>query len=169
MTARETQSDTRPLPPDQGRQMVLTFRLQGECFALVVTHVNEILDPIAQTPVPNAPRCAPALINVRGSVVPLFDIRHRLGMSDDPLPDTARYVVLDLELKGEAIRLALPVDAVEDVVEADLARLEAIPDLGARWPAKAIAGICQRGEDLLILLDTETVFNIDVALTPRAA
>jgi purine-binding chemotaxis protein CheW len=149
--------------------MVLTFRLQGEYFALVVTHVNEILDPIDETPVPNAPPSVPALINVRGTVVPLFDIRFRLGIESEPLPDTARIVVLDLHINGEETRLGLTVDSVEDVVEADLSVLEAIPELGARWPRDVIAGVLHRGDDLMILLETENLFRSDVVPPRRAA
>lgn len=141
--------------------MILTFRLQDERFALRVDHVNEILDPIAQTPVPKAPAHVPALLNVRGAVVPLFDIRHRLGIERGPLQDTARVVVLDLEISGEMTRLAIPVDAVENVVENDPGRIQPVPELGARWPQTLIEGVAYHGEDLVVLLDVDALFTVD--------
>ncbi len=143
--------------------MILTFRLQGERFAITVDKVNEILDPIALTPVPRAHPAVPALINVRGTVVPLFDIRYRFGMPAETPPDTARFVVLDLVIRDEPTRLALPVDAVETVVKTNANALTTIPALGARWPSQFIQGVAYHGEDLVILLDTDALFDLSAS------
>lgn len=159
----ETPAPSKALEPAALRggeqEMILTFRLQGEIFALDVACVNEILDPIPQTRVPNADPFAPALINVRGTVTPLIDIRHRLGMAQGRPDEDARFVVLDLTVAGQPTRLAVSVDSVEEVLEADRATLEAIPELGARWPADFIDGVAKHGEELVVLLKTETLFD----------
>lgn len=150
-------------------EMLLTFRLQGERFALRVIHVNEILDPIARTRVPHASRYAPALINVRGTVVPLFDIRRRLDLAPEDNPDDARIVVLDVRLNDEMTRLALPVDAVENVIETATDKVEALPELGARWPKAFIEGVAFHNDQLVILLDTDALFDILPKSAGRAA
>lgn len=156
MTEALTASDST----ETGLNMMLSFKLKGERFGLTVSHVNEILDPIEETIVPRAGALSPALINVRGSVVPLVDVRGRLGIPEvDPVPETARFVVLDLPICGEETRLAIRVDGVDEVIEANEARLETIPELGARWPSEYIKGVARSGEDLVVILNPDTLFD----------
>jgi purine-binding chemotaxis protein CheW len=160
---QRNEPETSPLAGTRGEKeplMILTFRIKGERFALTVQHVNEILDPIEETPVPNAPPWAPSLVNVRGNVVPMFDIRHRLGLGKVEPAQTSRIVVLDVLIEGEQVRLAVLVEAVEDVIEANLDVFETIPDLGARWPAQFIDGVAHHGSDLVVLLNTDKLFHV---------
>lgn len=142
-------------------EMVLIFRLSGEAFAISVSVVHEILDPIPVTRVPTAPAFAPGLINVRGAIAPLIDVRQRLRMPPAAPNAEARVIVLELPVAGAPTRLAILADAVEEVIEADLAALEAVPELGARWPDQYVQGVARRGDGLVILLDTETLFRAD--------
>lgn len=142
-------------------EMILIFRLSGTVFALPVGQVHEILDPMPATPVPNAPAFAPALINVRGAIAPLIDIRQRLRMPSIPADDQARIIVLELPVNGAATRLAIMADAVEEVIETDRAALKPIPELGARWPEQYVTGVARHGDSLVILLDTDTLFHPD--------
>ena len=136
----------------------LTFSLQGETFAIPVAHVNEIIDPLPITRVPNADTFAPGLINVRGSIAPLVDMRSRLGMPPSEPGETSRVLVLDLMLDGEATRVAMMADSVDDIAETSIADLEAVPELGVRWPTEYLKGVAKRDGKLVILLDVETAF-----------
>jgi len=141
--------------------MMLIFRLSGEAFAIPVGCVHEILDPIPMAPVPNAPAFAPALVNVRGTIAPLIDIRQRLRMPAATPGPAARLIVLELPVLGTSTRLAILGDAVEEVIEVDLAALEPVPDLGARWPEQYVQGIARHGDGLVILLNPQTLFQPD--------
>lgn len=149
-------------------EMMLIFRLSGEVFALPITQVHEILDPIPTTPVPGAPAFAPALINVRGAIAPLIDIRTRLRMQPRPMGDQARIIVLDLPVGGMATRLAIMADAVDEVIETDRAALKPVPELGARWPEQYITGVARYGDKLVILLNTDTLFSPDAGPSLQA-
>jgi purine-binding chemotaxis protein CheW len=138
---------------------VLTLRLADQFFALPVGSVGEIVEPVASTPVPGAPDLAPALANVRGSVIPVVDMRMRLGMAQRPLGHEARLVVLDLEVAGEPTRLGLVAEAVDSVRDLAAGDLRPMPELGARWPARYVAGVIPIADDLLILLDTQTLLS----------
>lgn len=142
-------------------EMLLILRLSGEAFAIAVTWVHEILDPIPVTTVPNSSEFAPALVNVRGAIVPLIDIRQRLRMPPAIPGSSARLIVLELPVSGAPTKLAIMTDAVEEVAETDLSALETIPDLGARWPEHYVKGVARIGNGLAILLDTETLFRPD--------
>ncbi|MDR7126079.1 chemotaxis protein CheW [Pseudotabrizicola sp. 4114] len=142
-------------------EMMLIFRLSGNVFALPVGEVHEILDPLPTTSVPNAPAFAPALINVRGAIAPLIDIRQRLRMPTVPADDQARIIVLELPVDGVATRLAILADAVEEVIETDRAMVKPVPELGARWPEHFVIGVARHGDTLVVLLDTDTLFRPD--------
>lgn len=146
---------------DAGNGMLLIFRLSGEAFGLPVSGVYEILDPIAATRVPGAPEYACALINVRGSIAPLFDLRKRLGMPEARPGAATRFIVLELPVAGEPTRLAIAADSVDQVIEADPGSFEPIPELGARWPERFIRGICTHDGQLVVLLAPDTVFEPD--------
>ncbi len=157
------QNQTAPLrSPGAGtaqRQTLLTFRLQGEVFALAVERVHEIIDPLPVTPVPRAPSFVPGLINVRGSVVPVVDLRQRLEMPPAEATADSRMIVLDVEIGDALTKLAMVADSVDQVIEIDGSDIEPVPEIGLRWPPRYLGGVAKRAGDLLILLRTETVFE----------
>lgn len=145
-----------------GPQMMLVFALSGECFALPVSAIHEVIDPLPVTPVPNAPPHAPGLINVRGIVTPVVDVRLRLRMARPAQSDrSARFIVLDLPVRSLPTRVAIEADAVHEVIEADTTRLEPVPDLGARWPEAFVHGVARHNGGLVVLLNPETLFAPD--------
>ncbi len=155
MTSRSP--DNRDL--DAGTEMILTLRLSDEIFGLPVQMVHEIIDPMPITAVPNAPPHAPGLINVRGSVVPLFGLRNRLRIPEAPMSPTARIVVIETEHDGASMRLAILADAVDEVIDVDLSSLESVPDLGAPWPETYVSGVLRHAASLVVLLNTANLFR----------
>jgi len=156
--------DTLPDPSDQTLQTLLVFGLSGEAFALPVSAIHEVIDPLPVTPVPNAPAHAPGLINVRGIVTPMVDVRMRLRMPqkrDTTGNDAARIIVLDLPVGGSPTRVAIEADAVHEVIEIEQARLSLIPELGARWPAAFVRGVARHDDRLVVLLVPDTLFAPD--------
>lgn len=139
--------------------LVLTFTLNGETFALDVGRVHEIIDPLPMTRVPRADPFVPSLINVRGAIVPVVDVQTRLGMRRGTDERATRLVVIEVTVEDEPTKVALIVDGVNEVIEIDGASIEEIPELGARWPGEFIRGIALRGDELIVLLNTETLFR----------
>ncbi|HVI51879.1 MAG TPA: chemotaxis protein CheW [Candidatus Sulfotelmatobacter sp.] len=143
---------------DNGSFEALTFGLQSEIFALDAEIVREILDVIPVTLVPGAQSFVPGLINVRGKVVPLADLRVRFGMAlSEPTQDT-RIVVVELELRGEATIVGLLADKVYEVTEISGASIEEAPEIGMNWQADFIKGIGKRGGDFIFIPDIERIF-----------
>ena len=138
--------------------MALTFSLDGETFAIPVEHVSEIIDPLPVTRAPNADPFAPGLINVRGAIAPFVDLRYRLGMKPAVVGETSRVLVLDLVIGGEATKVAMLADSVDDITETTVDDLEAVPELGVRWPTDLIRGVAKKNGALVILLDVEAAF-----------
>lgn len=139
-------------------EMALTFTLDGETFAIPVAHVDEIIDPLPVTRAPCADPFAPGLINVRGAIAPFVDLRQRLGMKPAVIKETSRVLVLDLSVAGEATTVAMLADEVDDITDTPMADLEAVPELGVRWPVHLIRGVAKKNDALVIVLDVETAF-----------
>ncbi len=147
---------------DPGRNMAdLLFRLDDETFAVPVSGVNEIIDPQRMSPVPNANPLAPSIINVRGSIIPLFDVRARLAMEPATTTSETRMIVFERTgSDGEPLRLAFSADAVERVVERGMGGMTPLPELGVAWPHECLSGSYRHEGELIICLDVDAVFCV---------
>jgi purine-binding chemotaxis protein CheW len=141
----------------------VTFQVAGETFAFPVGSVQEILRVGAITRVPDAPYPVRGIVNLRGRVIPVVDLRLRLGLPGTEPGPAAR--VLIGTLRGRVIGLL--VDAVAQVERLDRAVVEDLPDDVVTRHSEYITGVYPRGRDLLILLDPEKVLLI-TADTPEA-
>jgi purine-binding chemotaxis protein CheW len=145
---------------------VLTLDLDGEMFAVEASHVREILDLVPITDVPRVPPFVNGLINVRGKVVPLADLRVRFGMELKPPTVDTRIVVLELELDGVPVIAGIRADKVHEVVEVAAASLQEAPKVGMRWRPEFIQCIGKRGDDFMVVLDIARVFSADIDAEP---
>ena len=140
---------------------ILTVRLGGEVFAIPAGMVREILDVGRATPVPTAPAFVCNLINVRGRVVPLADLRLRFGMpAAEPTMDT-RIVVLEVGLEGEPTTVAVLADKVYEVTQLDEVVSTDVPRIGSRWRPEFVAAIGRRNGQFVMVLDVDKVFAAD--------
>ena len=139
----------------------LTVRLQDEVFAIEAESVREILDVVPITEVPNARAFVGGLINVRGRVVPLADLRVMFGMERPPADVNTRIVVLEVALDGEPTMVAILADRVHDVTDIETAAIEEAPKIGMRWHPEYVRGIGKRGDDFIIIPDMTRILSPD--------
>jgi purine-binding chemotaxis protein CheW len=139
----------------------LTLGLGGEVFAIDANSVREILDLIPVTVVPGARAFVGGLINVRGKVVPLADLRLKFGMEQTPPTVDTRIVVVEIPLEGEATVVGLLADKVYEVTGIGRASIEATPDIGMKWRPDFIQGIGKRGSEFIIIPDIVRIFSTD--------
>ena len=137
---------------------VLTLGLQGEIFALDAVHVREILDLVPITEVPNSRPFVNGLINVRGRIVPLADLRLKFGMEVRPPTIDTRILAIEIELDGDPTLVGIRADKVYEVTELAPAALEETPKIGMKWPAEYIRCIGKRGAEFIVVLDIERIF-----------
>lgn len=137
---------------------VLTFDLDGETFALDAGVVREVLDVAAETSVPGAPAFVDAVINFRGRIIPLADLRTAFGLARRPASIDSRVVVIEYELDGDPTLIGLRTDKVHEVTEIDPAELEPPPRVGLRWRSDFIRGLARRNGDLIVVPDLDQVF-----------
>jgi purine-binding chemotaxis protein CheW len=153
-----------------GRSLVvLTLELQGESFAIETSYVREILDPGPVTAVPGANPIADGLINVRGRVVPLADLRLIFGMEQKSAGVDARIVVIEVVVDGDPTTIGIRADKVNAVTELAAGSLEATPRIGLRWDPEFITCMGKRDGDFIAVLDMGRIFSRLVGHTATAA
>lgn len=146
----------------------LILDLGGEIFAIDAAQVREILDEVPITQVPNARPFVDGLINVRGRVVPLADLRVAFGMTRTATDEDSRIVVIEIELGGESSIVAIYADRVYDVTDIETASIEEAPKVGMRWRSEYVRGISRRGESFVIIPNLERIFVEEGNLVPQS-
>jgi purine-binding chemotaxis protein CheW len=141
----------------EGHQF-LTFRLQDEEYGIEILRVQEIKGFSRVTPIPNTPRFVRGVLNLRGEVVPILDLRTRFNM---PETDYNSFTVIIVVNVGQKV-VGLVVDAVSDVLNVGPREIEPVPDLGAGIDVSFLTGMAKAGERLVTLL------NVDRLIDPEA-
>ncbi|MCB1340883.1 MAG: chemotaxis protein CheW [Pseudooceanicola sp.] len=148
---------------------MVTLRLGGELLAIDTAMLREVLEPGAITRVPNAPPFATGLLNVRGTVVPLTDLRIPLRMPVGPPDADTRILVLDLELAGSPAVVGILAEQVHEVSKISAATLEDVPAVGARWPRSYVRAVGRKGDRFFIIPDIDAIFAAYLAEADDAA
>ena len=147
----------------------LTFRLADETFALDVANVREILESSSITKVPRTPRFMLGVINVRGNVVPVLDMRLKLGLpATKPTVDTC-IIVTEINLDGDTVVVGALADAVQEVFELEAGMIEPPPKIGARWNTEFIKGLGKRDEAFIMILDMDKLVSSEETVFAREA
>ena len=137
----------------------LTFKLADEVFALDVAKVREILEITSITKVPRTPDYMRGVINLRGSVVPVIDVRLKFGMSATEQTVNTCIIVVEINLDGETIVLGALADSVQEVVEMGPESIEPAPHIGARLNTEFIRGMGKVDNRFVMVLDIDKVFS----------
>jgi len=138
---------------------VVMIGLGEEKFALDAGLVREIIDPVPVTRVAGARAFVPSVINVRGNVIPLADLRIRFGM---PQPDDSadtRIVVIELQLDGEPVLVGVTADKVYEVTEISQTDVQQTPRVGMHWKPEFIRFIAKWREEFVIVPNMERILN----------
>jgi purine-binding chemotaxis protein CheW len=138
---------------------VLTLGMGEEIFALEASCVREILDPVPVTEVPGSEMSVNGLINVRGKVVPLADLRPKFGMEQEPATIDTRIVVIETPVDGCPAIVGIRADKVFEITGIAAADLEEAPSIGMRWRPDYILCIGKRGADFIVVLDIGRIFG----------
>ena len=137
---------------------MLSFDLSGETFALEADLVREILDIPAETQVPGAAPFVSAVINFRGKVIPVADLRLAFALDRGAATLDSRIVVIELDLDGDPTLIGLRADKVHEVSRLNWAKAEAAPAIGMRWRQDYVRRVSRRGEDPIVIPDLARIF-----------
>src|SRR5262249_3035846 len=133
----------------------LTFALGDEEYGVAILNVQEIKGYAPVTPIPNTPAWVRGVMNLRGTIVPVIDLRLRLGM---PATEYGPFTVI-VVLAVAAKVVGAIVDSVSDVLTIPEADVQTAPDLGVGIDVRFVSGIAQANDKLVVLLDAETLLR----------
>lgn len=140
----------------------LSFELGGEVYAVEVERVEVVLETAPITRVPKAPPHLRGVINYRGTVIPVADLRIRFGEGSTSADEGSSIIVLHIRYDGEDLVVGLLADAVREVIDLESSRIERPPRMGSRIDDSLIAGIGERSGEFIVVLDIDEAFKADV-------
>ena len=151
---------TEPVSDAERTQSYVIFRLGGEGYALEVMRVQEVLDVKSLTQVPGGPRSLRGVLNLRGHVVPVYDLRVPFELPIDPNPTRAPSVLMveSSNQGGDVHVTGLLVDRVSDVLEFPPEDIQPAPQLGLGKATPFVRGLICHQDGFLLVLEVDRVF-----------
>lgn len=140
---------------DRERHQLVSFILDGEEFGVDILNVQEIIRTVTLTRVPSAPAFVEGVINLRGRIVPVVDLRKRFGLTARAVDKETRIIVVELSHRV----VGFLVDEVREVIRVPAGVTEPPPEFAAGVDAAYITGVAKLDGRLLILLDLEQVLS----------
>jgi purine-binding chemotaxis protein CheW len=143
----------------------LTFRLGNEIYGLNILRVKEIRGWLPVTGIPQSPPHVLGILNLRGAVVPIVDLRRRFELASADFTPVTVVIVLSLEApKGGTRECGVVVDSVSDVVDLDPAAIRPAPALNGHSLANYILGVAECDDRMVMLMDIEGLLQQDLAV-----
>jgi purine-binding chemotaxis protein CheW len=139
----------------------LTFKLGEEVFALDIGKVREVLDFTTVTRVPRMPEFMRGVINLRGSVIPVVDLRIKFGMALSETTVNTCIIISEVVVDGDTTVLGALADSVQEVLELDKENIAPAPRIGTKLRTDFIKGMGKQHDRFVILLDIDKVFSVD--------
>jgi purine-binding chemotaxis protein CheW len=139
----------------------LTFKLRDEVFALDIGKVREVLDFTTVTKVPQTPDFMRGVINLRGNVVPVVDMRLKFGLSQTEKTVNTCVIITEIEVDGETTVVGAMADSVQEVLDLEADEIEPPPKIGTKLNTDFIHGMGKRDNQFIMILNIDKVFSAD--------
>jgi len=157
------------LATDSREGKYLTFTLDQEEYGIGITKVKEIIGMIAITPVPQTPHFVKGVINLRGKVIPVIDLRLKFGLEPMAYNERTCIIVVEISGAGENIPMGIVVDSVSEVLNIKEDDIEDTPSFGTHLETSYILGMAKTGGGVKILLDIDKVLTSEELSAVQAA
>lgn len=142
----------------QIKNQYLSFILGNETYALDVKRVEVVLEYQSITRIPKAENYFKGVINHRGSVIPVVDLKKRLAIDPDGTIELNSIIVCQVNYDNNLVTMGLIADSVQEVIDIEVSAIEKTPKIGTDINAQFISGIAHSSKGFLILLDIDAVF-----------
>ncbi len=139
----------------------LTFKLDDEVFALDISKVREVLDFTTVTKVPRTPEFMRGVINLRGSVVPVVDLRLKFGMTKTEKTVNTCIIIIEVKVDDETAILGALADSVQEVMDLEPDHIEPAPKIGTKLRTDFINGMGKQNDRFVIILNIDKVFSTE--------
>jgi purine-binding chemotaxis protein CheW len=149
-------------------EQYLTFRLDQELFAVDIGKVREVLEFSAITRVPRMPSFMRGVINLRGSVVPVVDLKLKLDLDRTEKTIDTCVIISEVEIDGEKTVLGALADSVQEVIDLDPSLIAPPPRLGTRVEASSLLGVAKHDDEFVMILAIDRVLGAEDLRAVRA-
>ncbi len=146
---------------DNGIETYLSFKLSEEVFAINVSKVINILELSKITRIPKSPEYMKGVINLRGTVLPVVDMRIKFNLPEKENTVDTSIIVLSIDLNGEAVLIGILVDAVREVLELRNQDIFPSPTIGTKYNTSFIEGMWRIDDKFIMILDIDKIFNTE--------
>lgn len=146
-------------------EKLLTFSLGSEGYGVSILKVKEIIGMMEITAVPRTPEYIKGVINLRGKIIPVMDLRIKFGMEEQEYNERTCIIVVEIELKGVQRLIGVVVDMVSEVVNIVGEDIEPPPEYGSKVEHNFIIGIGKIKDRVVIILDINQVFQCDEVIS----
>ena len=143
---------------DETSNQYLTFSLAGEEYGVDILGVQEVKVWTTVTVLPNTPGYIKGVLDLRGAIVPIIDLRARFGIEAADYDDTTVIVVLKLNIENRDRIIGLVVDSVSDVLDIRQSDIKSIDDFDLRSRSEAVTGVATVNSKLVIMLDASRLY-----------
>jgi len=148
----------------------LTFTMAEEEYGIGILKIKEIIGMIPITPVPQTPDFVKGVINLRGKVIPVVDLRLRFGLTSIDYNERTCIIVVEIEREAVTVMIGIVVDSVSEVLNIRGEEIEETPAFGAKLNTDYILGMAKMEKSVKILLDIDKVLGAEeVAVLEKAA
>ena len=157
----DTPQKNDPRPTDDLRRegKYLTFSLDGEEYGIGILKIKEIIGVMPITSIPQAPEFVKGVVNLRGTVIPVIDLRKRFEMATVDVTDRTCIIVVEIKAEGDTLQIGIVVDAVSEVININAEDIAGTPAFGAKLDTAYILGMAKMDAGVKILLDIDAVLS----------
>jgi purine-binding chemotaxis protein CheW len=135
----------------------LIFKLAEEKYAIPITKVQEVISYVPITSLHEASEFLKGVINLRGRIIPIIDLRLKFGLSAKEYTERTIFIIVDIVTEKDVYHVGLVVDSVHDVVEIAEDKIEKTPEVGFKFKSKYLQGIIQIDDAMIMILNLDTI------------
>ncbi|MBQ4836713.1 MULTISPECIES: chemotaxis protein CheW [Pseudoalteromonas] len=139
----------------------LAFELNHASYSINISLVKEIMEYIEVDPIPMAPEFIIGAINLRGEVIPVFDLSLRLGKQSQDITNRTCIIIAECLFNSQQITIGLKVDMVTKVLDISGADIDAVPSIGGQFHSRFVLGLAKLPDKLMTILDISKILTLD--------
>ena len=137
----------------------LSFNIDSNVFAIDISRVREILDITTITKVPRTPEFMLGVLNLRGGVVPVIDLRRKFDMGSTEITIHTCVIIIETSLEGETVVIGAMADSVDEVFNLENEDIEPAPKIGTAMDTRFLKGVGKKDNEFVLILDMDRVLS----------
>jgi purine-binding chemotaxis protein CheW len=147
----------------------LNFTLENESYCIEILKVKELMGMTDITPLPQTPPFIRGVINLRGQIIPIIDLRLKFGLDFLPYHKRTTIIVVEVDIEGDSMLLGLVVDSIQEVVAIAEEKIKSLPYINTRVKAEYVRGVADTPDGMKIILDVLKVLSDEEFVQLKAA